>query len=199
MNLEQARYSSGDVTQLLQDWQQGSPNALEDLFSCVYQVLRSLARRQLHTRWMGITLQPTDLIHEAYLKLRIGEGRPCINRAQFYSLVARVMRHILIDRSRGRNAIRRGGEWDRIFDADSEFIDVAPDRTESLLLVDELLSELEKFDPRKGQIVELRFFAGLTIKETAEALDLSEITVVREWRAARAWLNERFQSGSAES
>ena len=179
-----------DVTQLLQQWQRGDPGAMDRLLPLVYDELRRVARARLRSERDTHTLQATALVHEAYLRL-VGAGRPTAqNRAHFFAIAARLMRQILVDHARRRRARKRGGgetaitlpEWVR-----TPEIDVV-----DLLALDQALVELTAMDPRLTQVVELRFFAGLTIDETSEALTVSAVTVERDWMVAKAWLHERL-------
>lgn len=178
-----------DVTQLLQQWQRGDPGAIDRLLPLVYDELRRVARARLRGERDTHTLQATALVHEAYLRL-VG-GRPTAqNRAHFFAIAARLMRQILVDHARRRRARKRGGgetaitlpEWVR-----TPEIDVV-----DLLALDQALVELTAMDPRLTQVVELRFFAGLTIDDTSEALKVSTVTVERDWMVAKAWLHERL-------
>jgi RNA polymerase sigma factor (TIGR02999 family) len=180
----------GEVTRLLLQWNEGKKEALEELLPLVYRELRKLAARSLRSERLGHTLQPTALVHEAYQKL-IGPGKiQWQNRAHFFAVAAGIMRRILVDHARRHAALRRGGGAKRLPIAEGLAAGVAPDA--DLIAVDDALTELESFDPRQARIVELRFFAGLTEAETAEALRVSRATIQREWALARAWLHRRL-------
>jgi RNA polymerase sigma-70 factor (ECF subfamily) len=176
---------TGDVTHLLREWSNGNRAALEELTPLVYRELRRLADTYMRHERPGHTLQPTALIHEAYLKL-IDEKQPAWeSRSHFYRFAAHLMRQILVDHARSRRAQKRTG-GDRVPLADAEGIGSA--RPADLIVLDEALNRLEQFDKRKAHIVELKFFGGMTENEAAEALGISERTLRRELRLARAWL-----------
>ncbi len=174
-----------NVTQLLLAWGEGDESARDELIPLVYDALRRIARQRLRNEREGHTLQTTALINEAYLKL-IESPVSWRSRAHFFGIAARLMREILIDYARARKRLKRGGERHRISLTEADAI--AQEQAVDLLALDEALTRLAAVDPQKSQIVELRFFAGLTIEETAEALGASTATVERGWRAARAWL-----------
>ena len=184
--------SPHEITRLLADWSKGDRDALERLTPLVHDELRRIARRQMSRERPGHTLQATALINEAYLRLAGREGFEWHDRLHFYAVCAQVMRHILIDHARARARDKRGGEAVHISLADAGL--VAPERSADLLALDEALKALEEVDAQKGRIIELRYFAGLTIEETAELLGVAPITVRREERRARAWLH-RMMSG----
>jgi RNA polymerase sigma factor (TIGR02999 family) len=179
-----------DVTLLLQQWQRGEAEALDRLLPLVYDELRRVARARLRNERDTHTLQATALVHEAYLRLA-GDARPTAqNRAHFFAIAARLMRQILVDHARRRRARKRGGGDTGITLVTSVAtpgIDVV-----DLLALDQALVELTVVDPRLTQVVELRFFAGLTINDTSEALKVSTATVERDWVVAKAWLYERL-------
>ena len=178
------------VTELLQAWQQGDAGAAERLFPLVYDELRRVARARLRRERPGHTLQPTALVHEAYLRLiRPGEATPQ-NRAQLFAMAGRLMREILVDHARRVAARKRGGAVTRVSLDESV---AAPEiAIVEVLALDEALNELSARDVRLCQVVELRFFAGLSIDEAAEALHVSTATVERDWTVARAWLHQRL-------
>ena len=184
--------SPHEITRLLADWSKGDRDALEQLTPLVHAELRRIARRQMSRERPGHTLQATALINEAYLRLAGREGFEWHDRLHFYAVCAQVMRHILIDHARARARDKRGGEAVHISLAGAGL--VAAERSADLLALDEALKALEEVDAQKGRIVELRYFAGLTIEETAELLGVAPITVRREERRARAWL-QRMMSG----
>lgn len=179
-----------DVTELLLGWQRGDPGALDRLLPLVYAELRRLARAHLRRERPGHTLQPTALVHEAYVRLVGGRGRTPQNRTQLFALAARLMRQILVDHARRKLASKRGGSATLVDLAES--IEAAPAASLDLLALDEALTELHGLDPRLCRIVELRFFAGLTIDETAETLGVSTATVERDWSVSRSWLHQRL-------
>jgi len=180
-----------DVTRLLLRWRQGEADALDRLLPFVYNELRHLAHARMRAESPGRhTLQTTALVHEAFLRLVNAERVEWRNRAHFYALCARLMRRILVDRARGRCADKRGGEARAIPFGD--WLGAVPARDEELLALEEAIQRLGQSHPRKAQVVVLRYFGGLTIEETAEALDTSPETVKRDWKVARLWLADRL-------
>ena len=180
-----------DVTELLQQWRGGNADALERLLPLVYEELRRVARARLRQEQSGHTLQATALVHEAYLRL-VGSRTTPQNRTHLFAVAARLMREILVDHARRRAAQKRGGSATMM--ALEESI-AAPDiAMVDLLALDEALTEMNALDSRLCRVVELRFFAGLNINETAEALDVSRATVERDWTVAKAWLHQRLSS-----
>lgn len=175
-----------DVTGLLVEWRDGDQLAEEQLFPLVYGELRKLARSHLRRERAGHTLQPTALVNEAYLRLVDQTRVQWQSRAHFFGIASRMMRRILVDHARARNAARRGGGARNLTLED----DLRPGHTKDVDLValDDALEALAELDPAASRVVELRYFGGLTIEETAEVLDTSTSTVKREWRAARTWL-----------
>ena len=177
--------SDHDVTVLLREWSGGNQQALTDLLPIIYDELRRVAHQYLHREHTDQTLQTTALVHEAYLKLIDQRSVNWQNRAHFFAIAAQAMRRILIDNARRRTAGKRGkGEKISLEDVAT----VSTQKHQSLLALDEALHELEKIDPQQSRIIELRYFGGLTIEETATAMDISPATVKREWAMARAWL-----------
>jgi RNA polymerase sigma factor (TIGR02999 family) len=179
-----------EVTQLLINWSQGDQSALDELIPLVHAELRRLARHYLARENPGHTLQTSALINEAYIRLIDQQDMPWQNRAHFFGVAAQVMRHILIDHSRRYCSAKRGGGARKI--ALDEVMLVNDKRAEELVALDDALKTLATLDPRKSQIIELRFFGGMSIEETAEVLKVSPITVTREWRAAKAWLRREM-------
>jgi RNA polymerase sigma factor (TIGR02999 family) len=177
---------TGDITQLLKEWSAGDKQAMERLMPLVYDELRRLAKSHLRRERHQISLQPTALVHEAYLLMADQPQMNWENRAQFFGLAARMMRNILVDHARARQAEKRGGGDLRVSLAVADCIGQEPEV--ELLALDDALNRLAEFSPQHSRIVELRFFGGLTIPETAEALGLSHATVERHWSFARAWL-----------
>jgi RNA polymerase sigma factor (TIGR02999 family) len=175
-----------DVTRLLQEWANGASSALDALTPLVYAELRRLAAGYLRSEDPGHTLQPTALVHEAFIRM-IGYVPDCHNRSEFFGLAARLMRHILVDHARARGADKRGGGQVVRLTLEEDIIG-AREQDADLMALDEALVRLAALDPRKAQVVELRFFAGLSVEETAEALTLSDKTVRRDWQFAKAWL-----------
>ena len=181
------RRPSPDVTELLVAWGGGDRHALEQLLTTVHGELRRLARRELGRERSNHTLQPTALVNELYLRL-VGQNRASWqNRAHFFAIAARMMRRILVDHARARVASKRGGSsCARVTLSDA--INVASEPTFDLLALDAALARLDERDPEQARIVELRFFSGLSVEETAAVLGKSARTIKREWRMAKAWL-----------
>ena len=178
--------STAKLTQLLVAWTEGDQSALQTLTPLVHEELRRLAHHYMKGERPGHTLQTTALVNEAYLKL-IDQKRVVFkNRTQFFALAATLMRHILVDHARSRQYLKRGGGAQRV-SLDKALI-VGGDRDEDLVALDEALVRLATIDARKSKVVELRFFCGLSVEEIAETLDVSAVTVMREWRMAKAWL-----------
>ncbi len=185
-----------EITRLLADWGRGDREALDRLAPLVHAELRGIARRQMSRERPGHTLQATALVNEAYLRLAGQDGFEYKDRAHFYAVCAQVMRHVLIDHARSHARDKRGGGAVQVSLGEAEAMDAG--RAADLVALDEALKELEEVDPQKGRIVELRYFAGLGIEETAEVLGISPTTVRREWRRAKAWLY-RSMAGGDES
>ena len=183
-------HSAEAVTQLLVKWSDGDATALDKLMPLVYDELKILARTYMRRERNNLTLEPTALVHEAYVRLVAEGGVSSRNRAQFFGIAARLMRHILVDHARRRRAAKRGGHQYKISFSKAERIGVSPDV--DLLALDDALNEFATTHPEHSRVVELRFFGGLTIEETAEALGLSHATVEREWKFARAWLRREL-------
>jgi RNA polymerase sigma factor (TIGR02999 family) len=175
-----------EITQLLLAWNQGDQTARDALLPLIYDELRRQARGYLRRERPGHTLQPTALVHEAYLRLIEPTQVSWQNRAHFFGIAARLMRQILINHAEARRAAKRGGDTERISLGD--VAQRADTPAVDLLELHEALRQLEQIDPPQGQIVELRYFSGLTIEEVAEVMNLSPATVKREWSTARAWL-----------
>lgn len=175
-----------DVTRLLGDWMDGDQNALEALMPLVYDELKRMARRYMQSQPSGHTLQTTALIHEAYLKLSDNPDKRFVNRAHFFGVAAQAMRHILVDHARARQTGKRGGPMKAL--ALDEAATVSLERNAELIALDDALSSLAVADPRKARVVELRYFGGLTVEETAVVLGVSGETVHRDWRFAKLWL-----------
>ena len=175
-----------DVTQILAAMNAGDEGAMERLVPLVYAELRKMARGLMGSENPNQTLQPTAVVHEAYLRLLGGRQQSWQNRAHFYAVAATAMRNILIDEARRKATLKRGGDRIRVSFAEAEGA-IEP-TSHQLLALDEALDRLEKRDPTMAEVVHLRYFAGLTVEETAKALGVSSITVKRRWRRARAWL-----------
>jgi RNA polymerase sigma factor (TIGR02999 family) len=175
-----------DITGMLAAWNGGDANALDRLMDLVYPELRRIARRHLERRRTGESLESAALANEAYLKLVRAGGIRCENRAHFLALCSQIIRRILVDHARRRGFARRGGAALRV--PLDDVLLVAQERGIEVLALDEALDALALIDDRKGRVVELRYFGGLSIEETAEVLGVSVDTVKRDWRMARAWL-----------
>ncbi|MGI8955911.1 MAG: sigma-70 family RNA polymerase sigma factor [Chthoniobacterales bacterium] len=179
-----------EATRLLIDWGQGDAEAASRLMPLVYDELRQIARGYLRRERADHTLQATGLVHEAYLRLVDQTVTSWQNRAQFFGVAACVMRRVLLDHARRHRAEKRGGTWQKLeFD---EALAAGLPRSLDLVVLDEALQNLAQVDPRQSQVVELRFFGGLTTEEAAEVLDVSPRTIKREWRRARAWLHREI-------
>jgi RNA polymerase sigma factor (TIGR02999 family) len=182
--------ASSGVTQLLNDWQRGDRAALERLTPLIYDELRRIAHRYVQRERHGQTLQTTALVNEAYLRLAGRERSDWQSRAHFFAVTAQVMRHILIDQARRRRYLKHGGELQQVPIEEAELM--SAERAAELVALDEALDELKQFDPRKSDVVELRYFGGLSLEEAANALGVSVMTVRRDWRVAKAWLFRRM-------
>jgi len=179
------------ITQLLQQWSTGDHQAAERVLPMVYDELRRIASRQLRRERSDHTLQATAIVHEAYLRLDGQEGFHWPSREHFYAFAAHLIRRILVDYARHQKRLKRGGGIEKV--TLTEAVDLTAMKDLDLLAVDEALAALEAIDPRKAAVVELRFFAGLTLEETAAQLGISPETVGREWRRAKAWLFKELQ------
>jgi RNA polymerase sigma factor (TIGR02999 family) len=175
-----------EVTQLLRAWSGGDLRALDQLIPLVYQELHRMARVSMRHENPGATLQPTAIINEAFLRLAGVTGVSWQDRAHFFAVSAQIMRRILVDAARARGSDKRGGGALKL--NLNESVDAVSDRGRELIDLDDALESLAKLDPRKARVVELRFFGGLSVEETAEALKVSPQTVLRDWRLARSWL-----------
>ncbi len=183
---------SSDVTQLLLDWSNGDKTALERLMPIVYDELRRLAAHYLNRERADHTLQPTALVHEAYMQM-VDESRvDWHSRAHFFGAAARLMRRILVDHARARQAAKRGRGLKVSL---SEGLAQSAPPNLDLIALDDALNELATLDPQQGQVVEMRFFGGLSIEETADVLGISPATVKRDWTTAKAWLRRRMLVG----
>lgn len=181
-----AKLTPHEVTQLLQAWSDGNQEALNKLAPLVYDELHRLASHYMSGERVGHTLQTTELVDEAYVRLIDWKNVRWQNRAHFFGVAAQMMRRILVDIARSRNSAKRGGDICRVSLA--EAAEVSLDRGEDIIALDEALQSLAAIDQRKTSIVELRFFGGLSVDETAEVLKISARTVMREWSLAQAWL-----------
>jgi RNA polymerase sigma factor (TIGR02999 family) len=179
-----------EVTRFLQAWSQGDDAALEQIIPIVYRELRSIARRYMAGERQGHTLQTTALVNEAYLKLVDSRKVNWQNRAHFFAISAQLMRRILVDFARSRGYQKRGGGAQQV-SLDEECM-ASQERGRNVLALDDALTALAEVDPRKSKVVELRFFGGLSLEETAEVLKVCPDTVLRDWRMAKAWLGREL-------
>ena len=177
---------SADVTRLLHEWQNGDRAALDRLVPRVYEELRAIASRHLRREWRGGALQTTALVNEAYLKLVDQRRVRWQNRAHFFAVSAQMMRRILVEFARRRHREKRGGDAVQVTLHDA--LSVSADKAPDLVALDDALSAMTEMDPRMSQVVELRFFGGLSVEETAEVLKISPETVMRDWKSAKVWL-----------
>jgi RNA polymerase sigma factor (TIGR02999 family) len=184
------------VNRLLLEWSGGNQQALEEMLPLIYDELRHLAHNFLYRERPGHTLQTTALVHEAYLKLIDQRDARWQNRAHFFAIAAQAMRRILIDSARKHVAGKRGGGGEKLSLAEVATVSLEPDN--NLLALDEALNGLAEIDPQQGRIIELRYFGGLTIEETAEVMQLSPATIKREWAMARAWLHQALTEGQID-
>ena len=186
--------NDGDITLILERVEQGDPHAAGELLPLVYEELRRLAAARMAREAPGQTLQPTALVHEAWLRLSGSEQPTWANRAHFFAAAAEGMRRILIDNARRKRAVRHGGEFAKV-SADATGFDIASPTAddEELLLVNEALDALAAHDPRKAGLVKQKYFVGLTLEEAADVLGISHRTAKRDWAYARAWLFNEVQ------
>jgi RNA polymerase sigma-70 factor (ECF subfamily) len=182
----------GIITQLFIEFDKGNREALDEAFPLVYDELRRLAQSRLRSERDDHTLQPTALVHEAYIRLIEQEKRTWKNRVQFFGLAAEMMRRILVNHAISKNRVKRFGEQTRI--ALDDAILFARENEVDVVEVDTALNKLAKFDERQARITELKFFGGLTNEQVAEVMEISDSTVKREWRIAKAWLHDQLQS-----
>ncbi len=189
--MEQPLENSPEITRMLQEWSGGKQEALDALLPFVYEELRRQASRYLRRERAGHTLQTTALIHEAYLKLIDQRAVNWQNRAHFFGIAAQAMRRILVDYARGRHRAKRGGIGEDLPLEEAALV-VSGERNIDLVALDEALTRLAEFDKRQARIVELRYFSGLSIEETAEVLRISPATVKSDWNVAKAWLRHEI-------
>jgi len=188
--------SEENITKLLQEHTAGNHAVIDKLIPMVYEQMKQMAHNRLRGERSGHTLNTSALVHEAYLQLIDFDRIDWKNRDQFYGIASRVMRNILVDYAVKRNAQKRGGNRKRVTLRDSDV--VSSQNLHDILSVHQALEKLVNFDERQVRVVECRFFGGLTIKETAAALDVSEATVNRDWKMARAWLNRELKDNTQE-
>lgn len=189
--MERPPEKSPEITLLLQEWSGGKQEALDALLPLVYAELHRQASRYLRRERAGHTLQTTALIHEAYLKLIDQRGVNWQNRAHFFGIAAQAMRRILVDYARGKHRAKRGGIGEDLPLEEAALV-VSEERSVDLVALDEALTRLAKFDEQQARIVELRYFSGLSIEETAEVLRISHATVKSDWNVAKAWLHHEI-------
>jgi len=195
MDFDLTQTSEDEVSVLLQAWSNGDQLALEKLTPIVYNELHRLARHYLRGERTEITLQTTALVNEAYLRLVDFKRMRFKDRAHFFAVSAQLMRRILVDHARRQNLKRGGGIQHISLD---QIIELGPERDADFVMLDDAMHKLAEFDPRKARVVEMRFFGGLSVEETADVLNVSSITVMRDWSTARAWLYREMSGQSAE-
>jgi RNA polymerase sigma-70 factor (ECF subfamily) len=183
-----------EITGLLKAWREGDQAAFERLTPLVYGELRKIARVYMRSEHEGATLQTTALVNEAYLRLVDAASVDWHDRAHFFAISAKMMRRILLDRARARVRVKRGGHAAKV--SLDQVPDLSSARGRELIAVDDALETLAKLDPRKAEVVELRFFGGLSVEETAQVLKISDKTVMRDWRLARSWLMRELTRAS---
>ncbi len=188
--------STPDITQLLIAWGRGDREALDQLMPLIYDELHRLAHRYMQREQVGHTLQTSALVNEAYLKLTQERDMHWQNRAHFFAVASQLMRRILVDYARSRGAGKRGG--DAKFIGLDEAVEVSENRMEEFLSLHEALDRLASFDARKSRVAELRFFSGLPVEEIAVILEVAPVTVMREWRLAKAWLHNQLTQPPAD-
>ncbi len=191
---------SAEVTGLLKAWGAGDQTALDRLTPLIYDELRRNARRHMRREQQGNTLQTTALVNEVYLRLVDVGGVDWKDRAHFFAVSTRIMRRILVDAARTRASAKRGGQMQKVAHSSTvnldEIADVSSRRGNELIAVDDALAVFAQIDPRKARVVELRFFGGLSVEETAEVLQVSLQTVMRDWKLAKAWLMRELEKGA---
>jgi RNA polymerase sigma factor (TIGR02999 family) len=188
---------SRDITTLLRAWGHGDPTALNEITPLVYDQLRRLAGGYMHKERMGHSLQTTALVHEAYLRLAKAERVAWQDRNHFFAISAQIMRRILVDHARKRSSAKRGGRMEHEEHSTAVRLDELPaietQRAAELCALDDALTKLGSLDPRRAQVIELRFFGGLNVEETADVLNVSPQTVMRDWKIGRAWLTRELR------
>ena len=188
---------AGNITELLRNWSQGQPDSFNNLFPLVYAELRKTAKQYLSRENGALTLQPTALIHEVYLRLLGDNNLSFPSRRHFFAFAAKVMRRILVEHARARGRQKRGGNQSPVPIVDTFDHADASERPELVLALDEVLQRLKRVDPRKNAALELFYFGGMTVEEIAEQLSISTATAKRELRAARAWVGHRLSQAKA--
>jgi RNA polymerase sigma factor (TIGR02999 family) len=197
-----AKLDAVDITGLLKAWGHGDERALEQLMPLVYAQLRAQARHYMRSERAGVTLQSTALVHEAYLRLTNAQDVDWHDRVHFFALSAQVMRRILVDAARARAAVKRGAGAARVDHSSAVDLDQIPSpdsdtASSSLCALDDALEDLARIDPRRARVIELWYFGGFSVEETAEVLHVSPQTVMRDWRLARAWLARELRDEPA--
>ncbi len=185
---------SRQISHLLVAWSKGNEFALEQLMPLVYEELHQMARRYMRQQSSGHTLQTTEMIHETYLKIAKSEDRNWQNRAHFFGVAAKAMRHILVDYARSKHSQKRGGWQERVTFTEDDL--ATNGRSEEIVALDDALNQLAVLDERKSRVVEMKFFAGLNVEEISEVLKTSPETVKRDWRFARTWLLRELSAQS---
>jgi RNA polymerase sigma factor (TIGR02999 family) len=188
--------SPEEVTRLLREWSEGNEAAFDQLMPLVYTELHRIASRYMAAQKPGHTLQTTALIHEACIRLACDPGKQWANRAHFFRVAAKCMRQILVDYARARHAAKRFGSGEREVRLDEGVI-VSGEHITEIVALDDALKDLAKLNPRQSEVVELKYFGGLTVEEIAKALSVSPETVMRDWRAAKAWLYRELSNVSS--
>ena len=186
--------SPENVTQLLVRWGNGDQEAFQLLMPIVYAELRRMAHGYMSRQETGHTLQTTALVHEAYFKLAGESDKQWQNKTHFFAVAAKAMRHVLVDYARSQQAAKRGGGQNLIPLDEAQI--PPPDRIRDLVELDDALTGLSALNPRQAEVVEMRFFGGLSVEETAQTLNVSPETVMRDWRAAKAWLYQQLSRGT---
>jgi RNA polymerase sigma-70 factor (ECF subfamily) len=187
----------GEVTLLLAELREGNQEAAHRLMPLIYGELRKMAGSFMQRERTGHTLQATALVHEVYMRLAGEKTAPWQNRAHFFGIAAHAMREVLLDYARSHHAGKRGGKDAQKVDIDVELRGVSP-KIENVIAINEALERLEQIDPRQSRLVELRFFAGLSVEEAAEVMGVSPVTIKREWRSAKAWLHRELATARPE-
>jgi RNA polymerase sigma factor (TIGR02999 family) len=188
----------GQVTLLLTELREGNQEAANQLMPLIYSELRKMAGSYMQRERPGHTLQATALVNEVYMRLAGGATAPWQNRAHFFGIAAHAMREVLLDYARSHVAGKRGGKDAQKVDLDAEQLRGISPKIENVIAIDEVLQRLERIDPRQSRLIELRFFAGLSVEEAAEVMDVSAVTIKREWRSAKAWLHRELAAVRAE-
>jgi RNA polymerase sigma-70 factor (ECF subfamily) len=189
-------HSASEVTKLLNRWAGGDEQAGEKVLPLVYDELRRIARPRMKRQGPSATLQATALVHEAWIRLAGGSGRQWESRTHFFGVAAKAMRHVFVDYARSRTAEKRGGPQKPV--AFEQVFVFSSERAADIIALDDALTALSNLHPRQSAVVELRFFGGWSVAETAEALKISQETVMRDWRAAKAWLHHELERTRAD-